>query len=145
MIAVALGETFRDWSYANGNTAWTTPSGGVCRELLTVANSRPVEPIFDAVLIDEAQDLPPESFQLVYLLTREPKGSWGYDELQRLCEAAMPTTVELFGTGAGGARLVGVEAPADGPQLSQRGRRLDRHVEPALLVRHARTRQLHRL
>ena len=54
-------------------------------------------PIFNAVLIDEAQDLPPEFFQLVYLFTKDPKRIvWGYDELQKLSEAAMPSTDELL-------------------------------------------------
>ena len=117
MIAVALGETPRDWSYARGKFGMDDAFQGVCQELLSVARSRHVEPIFDAVLIDEAQDLPPEFFQLVYLFTREPKRIvWGYDELQRLSEAAMPSTAELFGTGPDGAQLISLEAPADGPQ-----------------------------
>jgi superfamily I DNA and RNA helicase len=69
MIAVALGETPRDWSYARGKYGMDDAFQGVCQELLAVARSRPVNPIFDAVLIDEAQDLPPEFFQLVYLFT----------------------------------------------------------------------------
>ncbi len=112
-----LGETPRDWAYAQGKYGMDDAFQGVCRELLSAARSRPVEPIFDAVLIDEAQDLPPEFFQLVYLCTRDPKRIvWGYDELQRLSEAAMPSTVELFGTGPDGAQLISLEAPADGPQ-----------------------------
>jgi superfamily I DNA and RNA helicase len=117
MIAVALGETPRDWAYAQGKYGMDDAFQGVCRELLAVARSRAVEPIFDAVLIDEAQDLPPEFFQLVYLFTSEPKRIvWGYDELQRLSEAAMPSTGELFGTGPGGVQLVSLEAAADEPR-----------------------------
>jgi superfamily I DNA and RNA helicase len=117
MIANALGETPRDWAYALGKYGMDNAFEGICRELLIVARSRPVEPIFDAVLIDEAQDLPPEFFQLVYLLTTEPKRIvWGYDELQRLSEAAMPSTSELFGTGPGGVQLVSLEAGPDEPR-----------------------------
>ena len=117
MIAVALGETPRDWAYAQGKYGMDDAFQGVCRELLSVARSRPVEPIFDAVLIDEAQDLPPEFFQLIYLCTRHPKRIvWGYDELQRLSEAAMPSTVELFGIGSDGAQLISLESPPDGPR-----------------------------
>ncbi|SID09537.1 Superfamily I DNA and RNA helicases [Mycobacteroides abscessus subsp. abscessus] len=117
MIASALGETPRDWAYAQGKYGMDNAFEGICRELLAVAKSRQVESIFDAVLIDEAQDLPPEFFQLVYMFTAEPKRIvWGYDELQRLSEAAMPSTSELFGTGAGGAQLVSLEAAADEPR-----------------------------
>ncbi|OBG47652.1 RNA helicase [Mycolicibacterium fortuitum] len=117
MIAEALGETPRDWAYAQGKYGMDNAFEGICRELLAIARSRPVEPIFDAVLIDEAQDLPPEFFQLVYLFTTEPKRIvWGYDELQRLSEAAMPSTSELFGTGAGGVQLVSLDTGAGEPR-----------------------------
>lgn len=58
-------------------------------------------------LIDEAQDLPPTFFQLLYKFTSEPKRIiWAYDELQRLSEASMPTTSEIFGTKSDGTPLV---------------------------------------
>jgi len=114
LIASALGEPARDWSYARGKYGMDGAFAGACRELLDAARSHDVQPIFDAVLIDEAQDLPPEFFQLVYLLTKHPKRIvWGYDELQRLSEAAMPTTEELFGTGPRGESLISL-ASADG-------------------------------
>ena len=82
IIAVALGETPRDWAYARGRYGMDDAFRGVCQELLAIARSRLSEPIFDAVLVDEAQDLPPEFFQLVYLFTKEPKRVvWAYDEL----------------------------------------------------------------
>lgn len=83
---------------------------------MEIAETGPVDPIFDAVLIDEAQDLPPEFFQLVYLFTREPKRiAWGYDELQKLSEAAMPGTDELFGVGPNGESRVSLETPPESP------------------------------
>jgi superfamily I DNA and RNA helicase len=116
-IAFALNETPRDWAYARSKYGMDAAFQGVCQELLAVASSREVEPIFDAVLIDEAQDLPPEFFQLVYAFTKDPKRiAWGYDELQRLSEAAMPDTRELFGTNSSGESLVSLESGADGPR-----------------------------
>ncbi|WP_419837061.1 DEAD/DEAH box helicase [Candidatus Poriferisodalis sp.] len=107
LIASALGEPARDWSYASGKYGMDDAFAGACRELLNVAGSHDVQPIFDAILIDEAQDLPPEFFQLVYLFTKHPKRIvWGYDELQKLSEAAMPTTDEMFGTGPKGESLI---------------------------------------
>ncbi|MEU8319750.1 ATP-binding domain-containing protein [Nonomuraea sp. NPDC048881] len=117
VIAGALGETPRDWAYAQGRFGRDDAFQGICRELLEIARSRPVTPIFDAVLIDEAQDLPPEFFQLVYLFVKNPKRIvWGYDELQKLSESAMPDTDELFGRGPDGDSLVSLESPPDGPQ-----------------------------
>lgn len=117
LIASELDEPARDWSYASGKYGMDGAFAGACRELLDAARSYDVRPIFDAVLIDEAQDLPPEFFQLVYLFTKSPKRIvWGYDELQKLSEAAMPTTDELFGTGAKGESLISLDAAEGRPQ-----------------------------
>ena len=70
----------------------------MCSELLSATATLLPEPMFDAVLIDEAQDLPASFFQMVYRLTREPKRIvWAYDELQKLSELGMATVDELFG------------------------------------------------
>lgn len=117
LIASELGEPARDWSYASGKYGMDGAFAGACRELLDVARSCDVRPIFDAVLIDEAQDLPPEFFQLVYLFTKRPKRIvWGYDELQKLSEAAMPTTDELFGTGPKGESLISLDTAEGEPE-----------------------------
>ena len=117
LIASALGEPARNWSYARGKFGMDEAFAGICRELLDVAQSHDVRPIFDAVLIDEAQDLPPEFFQLVYLFTKDPKRIvWGYDELQKLSEAAMPTTDELFGAGPKGKSLISLAAAEGEPR-----------------------------
>lgn len=117
LIAEALGEVPRDWAYARGKYGMDEGFQGICRELLSVANTQAVPEMFDAVLIDEAQDLPPEFFQLVYAVTKEPKRIvWGYDELQKLSEAAMPDTDELFGTGPAGESLVSLDAAEGTPR-----------------------------
>jgi superfamily I DNA and RNA helicase len=117
LIAAALGETPQDWASARGKYGMDGAFQGACQELLAIAKLRTVTPVFDAVLIDEAQDLPPEFFQLVYLFTKEPKRIvWGFDELQKLSEAVMPNTDELFGTGPNGESLVSLMAPDDSPK-----------------------------
>jgi superfamily I DNA and RNA helicase len=63
-----------------------------------IRNSQAIPSLFDAVLIDEAQDLPREFFQIVYLATHNPKRViWAYDELQNLGSYAMAPPSELFG------------------------------------------------
>jgi superfamily I DNA and RNA helicase len=117
LIAQQLGETPRDWAYARAKYGMDDAFQGVCAELLAVARVRSVTPIFDAVLIDEAQDLPPEFFQLVYMFTRDPKRIvWGYDELQKLSDDAMPDTDELFGTGSSGESLVSIRNTPNSPR-----------------------------
>ncbi|OKX94106.1 DEAD/DEAH box helicase [Corynebacterium glutamicum] len=110
MIARALGEVPRNWAYARATYGMDNAFQGICAELLSIAESKTINPIFDAVLIDEAQDLPPEFFRLVYLFTKHPKRIvWGYDELQKLSESAMPTTDELFGLGENNASLINLD------------------------------------
>ena len=116
-IASALGETPRDWAYAKGKYGYDDAFRGVCQELLEISGRSTVAPLFDAVLIDEAQDLPLEFFRLVYRFTEEPKRIvWGYDELQKLSESAMPTTAELFGISEDGEPLVSLENHPDTPR-----------------------------
>lgn len=112
-IATHLGVTPRDFRYANQKYGMADAFKGVCGELLAIAEALPrIEPIFDAVLIDEAQDLPSEFFRLVYLLTKTPKRVvWGYDELQKLSDSSMPSMAEMFGTSEDdGSPLVSLES-----------------------------------
>jgi superfamily I DNA and RNA helicase len=117
MIARALGEQPLDWVTARDKYGMDGAFQGACQELLVIAKNKSFNPIFDAVLVDEAQDLPPEFFQLLYLFTSDPKRIvWGYDELQKLSEAVMPDTDELFGTGPNGESLVSLAAAPDSPR-----------------------------
>ena len=112
-IANEVGATPRDFNYARSVWGMEDAFRGVCAELLSLTNGADVEPIFDAVLIDEAQDFPPEFFRLVYRFTKEPKRIvWAYDELQKLSEAAMPSTDELFGTTPTGDSLISLSDQA---------------------------------
>ena len=76
---------------------------GVCREVLAAMGPVDPEPLYDVVLIDEAQDLPPAFFEMVYRVTRPPKRVvWAYDELQNLSEYETASPAALFGTDASG-------------------------------------------
>jgi superfamily I DNA and RNA helicase len=106
-IARAMNAGVRDFNYASSTYGRDGAFQGICRELLEVASQSHDRPIFDAVLIDEAQDLPPEFFRLVYRFTTDPKRIvWAYDELQKLSESAMPSIEELFGATESGASQV---------------------------------------
>lgn len=72
---------------------------GACRELATELEKKSSpEMIYDALLIDEAQDLPHSFFEVAYLSTKQPKRIvWAYDELQNLGVYAMSPPSELFG------------------------------------------------
>lgn len=97
-VAQYCGVTPRNFLYGRERYGTQDAFRGVCTELLSATAGAAPEPIYDAVLVDEAQDLPSQFFQLVYRFTRAPKRiTWAYDELQQLSEANMPTVDELFG------------------------------------------------
>lgn len=62
-----------------------------------------IEPIYDLVLIDEAQDFPPSFFETVFHLTKEVNDShqkrivWAFDEFQSLTDIKIKEPEELFG------------------------------------------------
>ncbi len=69
---------------------------GVCNDLAAAVKGRQLD-LYDAVLIDEAQDLPPSFFQIVDALTKQPKRIiWACDELQNLSETGMVSPQNLF-------------------------------------------------
>ena len=58
-----------------------------------------IQPIFDMVLIDEAQDFPPAFFETIFYITKKPKRIiWAYDEFQSLNELKISDPETLFGT-----------------------------------------------
>jgi len=82
---------------------------GVCREVVYAFGNQSYEE-FDAILIDEAQDMPSYFFKLCYNLLKEPKRLvFAYDELQNLGNNNMPSLQEMFGTNNDGSSKVVLE------------------------------------
>lgn len=82
--------------------------GECCRELRECGDEIPE--LFDAVLIDEAQDFNFEFYKLCYSILREPKRLiWAYDEVQSLENLSIPTTIDIFGTYPDGTPIVDLE------------------------------------
>ena len=97
MAARSLNFTPIDYNTAVGKYDRKQAFNGICNELL-VHFGEDYEPFFDAVLIDEAQDLPTSFFKMVYKLTKKPKRiTWAYDELQSLSDITIPSLEEIFG------------------------------------------------
>jgi superfamily I DNA and RNA helicase len=72
---------------------------GVCDELLVSLNAIEIEPLYDVLLIDEAQDLPPSFFEIAWRATKHPKRIiYAYDELQNLSDNVILPPDKLFGT-----------------------------------------------
>ncbi|MFS8908685.1 DEAD/DEAH box helicase [Synechococcus sp. OH2] len=91
------------------NDYTTEPFDYVCQELGEKAKEIPQ--LFDAILIDEGQDLPPAFYRLAYQTLRDPKRLyWAYDEAQGIGSLTVPGAAELFGrdeTGKPKVRLGG--------------------------------------
>lgn len=90
---------------------------GACTELLEIINKSPVtHELYDAILIDEAQDLPTSFFHIAYRTCKDPKRIvWAYDELQNLGEYSMPSPETLFGDDSHGNPLVRLRNNPDRP------------------------------
>lgn len=88
------------------------PFAAACQK--AVADANKPKPIYDAVLLDEAQDLPPAFLRLCYALLKKPKRLiYAYDELQRLSGESMPSPEELFGKRTNGKPRVSLDSKQD--------------------------------
>lgn len=64
------------------------------------------KPLYDAILVDEAQDFSPAFLRLCYEILEEPKRLvYAYDELQNLTNAGLPPVEEIFGARDGEPRV----------------------------------------
>ena len=84
------------------------------RACCSSALQQKIDPYYDYILVDEAQDFPKEFFPILYKLAKSPKPIyWAYDELQSLASLEIPNPSELFGTDSSGRPLVTLEAGDD--------------------------------
>jgi superfamily I DNA and RNA helicase len=78
---------------------------GACQEALDSANFYPE--LYDAILVDEAQDFAPSFLRLCYAMLKSPKRLvYAYDELQNLSGVSLPPPEEIFGTDSTGRPMV---------------------------------------
>ena len=116
-IAAEYNLPARDFLYGKSRYGADGAFEGICSELLSAIAVSSAEPMYDAVLIDEAQDLPASFFKIVHKMVRPPKRIvWAYDELQKLSESALPTLEQQFGTDANGKALVGLTNVENAPR-----------------------------
>ncbi len=89
----------------------TVPFQACCRSAL----QHEIEPSYDYILVDEAQDLPSEFFQILYKLCNDPKPIYyAYDELQNLSAIEVPSAKELFGSLPDGTPRVNLDGEYPG-------------------------------
>lgn len=82
--------------------------GKCCLELMEIDLPK----MFDAIIIDEAQDFDRNFFRFCYALLKPPKRLiWAYDELQSLENVDIPTAKDIFGIDENGVPIVELEGP----------------------------------
>ena len=93
--------------------------------------------IYDAILVDEAQDFPPVFLRLCYHLLNNPKRLvYAYDELQNLSGETLPAPEEIFGINTDGSPLVQFDNTG-GPQHDIILDKCYRNSRPVLVTAHA--------
>ncbi|MFC1544595.1 DEAD/DEAH box helicase [Gemmatimonadota bacterium] len=95
--------------------------------------------IYDAILVDEAQDFPPSFLRLCYkMLNPEKRLVYAYDELQNLSSQSLPSPEEIFGTNLDGSPMVRLAPNQPGkPQQDIILDKCYRNSRPVLVTAHA--------
>jgi len=106
---------------------------GACTAALQAASDPPE--LYDAILVDEAQDFAPSFLRLCYAILKPPKRLvYAYDELQNLSGASLPPPEDIFGKDAQGRPLVSLgEDPCRDVILQK----CYRNSRPILVTAHA--------
>lgn len=87
---------------------YEVPIRACCQEVL----KHNIEPFYDFILVDEAQDFPKEFFMvLARLITPEKRIYFAYDELQSLTAVEIPRAEDMFGFDKDGQPFISVEGP----------------------------------
>jgi superfamily I DNA and RNA helicase len=107
----------------------------VCKDL-GAAN---IPEIYDAILIDEGQDLPSSFYRLALRSLKKPQRLyWAYDEAQGIGSLIIPDSKTLFGTNEAGEPIVDVKGSYEGGILkSYRMNKCYRTNRKLLMTAHA--------
>jgi superfamily I DNA and RNA helicase len=110
---------------------------GACERALEEMRAR--KPLYQALLVDEAQDLPSSFLRLCYeMLDDERRLVYAYDELQDLQGEALPPVDEIFGVGADGRPRVNFYSSGPGaPRQDIILEKCYRNSRPVLVTAHA--------
>ncbi|SDJ46202.1 DEAD/DEAH box helicase [Natronorubrum texcoconense] len=106
-----------------------------CQQLV---DDEPIQERYDAILIDEAQDMEPAFYEMCYEALKPPKRLiWAYDEAQNLTSLSAPSPKHIFGTDDEGEPAVDLSGSYHGGiQKSQIMRKSYRTPRSVLLLAH---------
>lgn len=111
----------------------------VCESALhQFRQSRSHRSLYDAILVDEAQDLPAAFLQICYQLLRDPRRlAYAYDDLQNLAGSSVESPEEIFGTLADGTPTVQLDDRAQEDARDLILEKCYRNSRPVLVTAHA--------
>ncbi len=130
----ATGHEFHDFRSASNRFGGSDRAfDGACQAALSAVATFPE--LYDAILVDEAQDFAPSFLRLCYAMLKPPKRLvYAYDELQNLSGASLPPPEEIFGTDDRGQPLVSL---GDDPRRDVILQKCYRNSRPVLVTAHA--------
>lgn len=133
------GIEYYDYNQARRKFSSNDAFAGACQQALATEHEK--IKLYDAILVDEAQDFPPEFLRLCYEALGDGDTKrlvYAYDELQSLSDQSLPSPEELFGSHDDGTPKVRFDI------TSQAGARQDiilnkcyRNSGPVLVTAHA--------
>lgn len=104
-FCIENGATYLDFQQARAKYGYDNAFAGATISAMSEVKS--IIPMYDAILVDEAQDFDPSFLQLCYHLLKSKKRLvYAYDELQSLTDASLPGPEEIFGNDQHGNPLV---------------------------------------
>lgn len=126
-----------DFMAAQRKYGTVDPFGGACSKALESAEE--IKPLYDVILVDEAQDFSPSFLRLCYEMLREPRRLvYAYDELQNLRMQSLPAPEKIFGNRADGTPKVKFKPYEEGkPREDIILEKCYRNSRPALVTAHA--------
>jgi len=128
--------TFYDFASAKAKFGDKNELAGACKDALEAAIS--IQPSYDLILVDEAQDLPPSFMRLCYrFLTSPGRLVYAYDELQSLTGTPVQPPEVLFGKDSGGNPNVRLNIEEGGPRQDIILEKCYRNSRPLLATAHA--------
>ena len=131
------GVDYLDFGAASRMFSRDKSFAGACSHALNQASEN--QQIYDAILVDEAQDLPKQFLRLCYKMLKAPRRLvYAYDELQSLTNESLPPPEEIFGSGSDGTPNVQLnKADSSGPRSDIILEKCYRNSRPVLVTAHA--------